>query len=433
MRIKIENVLIVTVNENMDILENQNLYINENKIEKIVSVEKDTNDLKVDKIIDGKGKLLMPGMINMHSHLPMTILRNYSDDVALEEWLEDIIWPIEAKLTAEDIGISTRFGLIEMISTGTTFYNDMYYELDAMAKETEKAGMRALLGRGITEKESEEETQAVLDDVENFHLKYKDKDGLIKGSFAPHAIYTSSFSLLERVKKIASKYDPIIHIHLSETKTEYDNCVKKYGMSPTKVFDKLGLLSKRTVAAHCIWLDDEDIEILKKRDVSVIHNPSSNMKLASGFCPVQRLLDEGINVCLGTDGASSNNHLDMFKEMNLASLIQKGYTLNPKALNKKDALRMATINGAKALGMEDEIGSIEEEKLADLILLDFEQVNYYPRNDILSSLVYSSNGKDVSTVIINGKIVMEDKKILTIDEKITKEEADKTMKDLIER
>ena len=167
MRIKIENVLIVTVNENMDILENQNLYINENKIEKIVSEEKDTNDLKVDKIIEGKGKLLMPGMINMHSHLPMTILRNYSDDVALEEWLEDIIWPIEAKLTAEDIGISTRFGLIEMISTGTTFYNDMYYELDAMAKETEKAGMRALLGRGITEKESEEETQAVLDDVEN--------------------------------------------------------------------------------------------------------------------------------------------------------------------------------------------------------------------------------------------------------------------------
>lgn len=431
--IKIENTNILTVNENMDVLEGYNLYIKDDKIYKIVSV-KDDSDIKADKVIDGRKKILMPGMINMHTHVPMTILRNFSDDVALHEWLNDIIWPIEAKLTRDDIRISTRLGIIEMIQNGITFLNDMYYELDVVADEVDKSGMRALLGRGITEKETMEESNDVLRDISSFYEEFNNTcDGRVFASFAPHSMYTNSVEYLSEVGALAKKYDPLIHIHLSETKKELEDSLSKYGKTPVEIFDEVGLLSEKTIAAHCVWLTDEDIALLKKRKVNVVHNPSSNLKLASGVAPIDRLIKEGINVSLGTDGASSNNHLDLFKEMHLASLVQKGATFDPKALSKEDALRMATINGAKALGLDDKLGSIEEGKLADLILLDMDKVNHYPKNNILSNLVYSSYGSDVSTVIINGKIVMEDKVIKTIDVKDTFDKVDEVMEDLVNR
>lgn len=438
MRILIKNVEIVTINNNMDILKDSFIYICENRIQQIGKMSNLKEDFyqtnEVDKVIDAEKKVCMPGFINMHTHVPMSILRNYADDVCLEEWLEDRIWPIEDKLTREDIRLATRLSILEMIKSGTTLFNDMYYELDLIADEVEKSGVRAVIGRGMTSSPSKEEEDKKLDYVENFFENYVGKaDGRIMSSLAPHAIYTNSIEFLKRQKDLADKLKSLIHLHLSESKTELENCLKEHGKSPVKVFDDLGLLNGRTICAHAVWLDDEDIEILKARKASLVHNPASNMKLASGFMRTQELLDKGINVCLGTDGVASNNNVDMFQDMYLAALIAKGNTLDPTAVSAESVLRMATINGAKALGLEKDLGSIEEGKLADLILIDFDNPHHYPKNDLIPALVYSTFGSDVDTVIVNGKILMENRIVMTIDERDTERKVQEKMEKLLER
>lgn len=438
MKILIKNVEIVTVNENMDILKDSFIYICENRIRQIGSM----SDLEeefclnhgVDKVIDADKKVCMPGFINMHTHVPMSILRNYADDVCLEEWLEDRIWPIEDKLTRDDIRLATRLSILEMIKSGTTLFNDMYYELDLIADEVEKSGVRAVIGRGMTSSPTKEEEDEKLEYVEKFYKDYVGKaDGRIMSSVAPHAVYTNSLEFLKRQKLLSDKLNSLIHLHLSESKTELENCLKEHGKSPVKVFDDLGLLNERTICAHSVWLDDEDIEILKERRVSLVHNPASNMKLASGFMRTQELLDKGINVCLGTDGVASNNNVDMFQDMYLAALIAKGNTLDPTAVSAESVLRMATINGAKALGLEKELGSIEEGKLADLILIDFDNPHHYPNNDVVAALVYSTFGSDVDTVIADGNILMENRIVKTIDEKDTERKIQEHMEKLLAR
>lgn len=408
MNIWIKNVDVVTVNEEFEVLKNSNIYIMENKI---YHVGPALDDFFADKIIDGSKKVAMPGLINAHTHIGMSIFRNYGNDVSLESWLNDYIWPLEANLTDEDIYYGSGLSIAEMIETGTTSFVDMYFAMDKVAQIVDKSGMRALLGRGLAGPSQED-----LDLERAFQDKWNGQaGGRINTIVSPHAVYTNSKEDLIKERDLALSLDSGIHIHLNESKTEVENSLKDNGFSPLEYVDSLGLLSDKTIAAHCVWLSDKEVEIAKKREISMVHNPSSNMKLASGFQEAQRLLDEGINVALGTDGSASNNTLDMFEEMKLASLIAKGHSLDPRVLDAKTVIEMATINGAKALGKEDCLGRIKKGYLADLILVDLDNIHHSPNNDLVASLVYSTKGSDVDTSIIDGRVVMENKEIKTLD------------------
>ena len=391
-------------------MRNSNIYIRENKIYHLGSK---LEDFSPDKIIDGKNQVAMPGLINAHTHIGMSIFRNYGNDVSLESWLNDYIWPIESKLEPEDIYYGSSLSLAEMIETGTTSFVDMYFSMDRVAQAVEESGMRALLGRGLAGPSDED-----LALEEEFYKKWNEgAGGRINTIISPHAVYTNSKEDLIREIDLAKKLKTGMHIHLNESETEVKNSIAENGMSPLKYVDSLGLLDERTIAAHCVWLSDKEVEIAKERKITMVHNPSSNMKLASGFQQTQRLLDENINVALGTDGSASNNTLDMFEEMKLASLIAKGYTLDPRALDARTVIEMATVNGARALGKQDCLGRIKEGYLADIILVDFDNIHHSPNNDIVASLVYSTKGSDVVTSIIDGQVVMEDRQIKNLDVK----------------
>ena len=410
MDIWIKNIDVVTVNEEFEVLRNSNIYIRENKIYHLGSK---LEDFSPDKIIDGKNQVAMPGLINAHTHIGMSIFRNYGNDVSLESWLNDYIWPIESKLEPEDIYYGSSLSLAEMIETGTTSFVDMYFSMDKVAQAVEESGMRALLGRGLAGHSDED-----LALEEEFYKKWNEgAGGRINTIISPHAVYTNSKEDLIREINLAKKLKTGMHIHLNESETEVKNSIAENGMSPLKYVDSLGLLDERTIAAHCVWLSDKEVEIAKERKITMVHNPSSNMKLASGFQQTQRLLDENINVALGTDGSASNNTLDMFEEMKLASLIAKGYTLDPSALDARTVIEMATVNGARALGKQDCLGRIKEGYLADIILVDFDNIHHSPNNDIVASLVYSTKGGDVVTSIIDGQVVMEDRQIKNLDVK----------------
>ncbi len=410
MDIWIKNIDVVTVNEEFEVLRNSNIYIRENKIYHLGSK---LEDFSPDKIIDGKNQVAMPGLINAHTHIGMSIFRNYGNDVSLESWLNDYIWPIESKLEPEDIYYGSSLSLAEMIETGTTSFVDMYFSMDKVAQAVEESGMRALLGRGLAGHSDED-----LALEEEFYKKWNEgAGGRINTIISPHAVYTNSKEDLIREINLAKKLKTGMHIHLNESETEVKNSIAENGMSPLKYVDSLGLLDERTIAAHCVWLSDKEVEIAKERKITMVHNPSSNMKLASGFQQTQRLLDENINVALGTDGSASNNTLDMFEEMKLASLIAKGYTLDPSALDARTVIEMATVNGARALGKKDCLGRIKEGYLADIILVDFDNIHHSPNNDIVASLVYSTKGSDVVTSIIDGQVVMEDRQIKNLDVK----------------
>lgn len=408
MNILIENVKILTMADG-EVIKNGNIYIENEKIKKITS---DKIDFSYDKKIDGKNYLAMPGFVNAHTHVGMSLFRNFSDDVELMTWLNEKIWPLEDKLIEKDVYWASLLSHAEMIMTGTTSFADMYYFEDQTIKALEKSKMRAQISRGLT---LEDKNYKKIEENIDLFKKYENsQNGRINIAFGPHAVYTTDKNYLKEINKYAKKYKMPIHIHLSETKTENTDCMKRFNQSPTEVFEECGIFENKTIAAHGVYLSDKDLDILSKYDVSVVHNPSSNLKLSSGFLDCTRVINKKINLAMGTDSSASNNNLSMIKEISLTSLVSK-YN-NPQNLKAYDVLKMATINGAKALGLDDKIGTLEEGKLADIILIDLNNPNHTPQNNLISSLPYSTFDKDVSYVIINGDLVYDDKKFVYLNE-----------------
>ncbi len=370
-------------------------------------------------LIDAKGKLVLPGFINGHTHAPMTLLRGLKDDVTLEEWLTRSIFPAEAKNVNEDfVRWGTRLATAEQIRGGVTTFADMYYFEDAVAEETKAAGMRGVLGETILDFPAPDNktNDAMLEYTEKF-LKRWQGDPLIHAAAAPHSIYTCSEKTLRDAAALARKFNAPILIHVGETKKELNDSREKNGTTPVQYLDKLGILGPDVLAAHCIFVDETDRKVLAQRHVGCVHNPSSNMMLASGVAPVIEERAAGIAVGLGTDGpAGSNNDLDLMEEMDLAAKLQKITKMDPRALGAKAVVDMATIEGARALHMDKEIGSLETGKKADIVLIDLDAPNAVPMYDVYAQLAYALKGSAVETVIIGGRVVMRDKKLLTIDE-----------------
>ena len=362
--------------------------------------------------------ILTPGLINTHTHAPMTLFRGIADDLRLQDWLERYIFPAEAKnVTPDFVRAGTNLAVLEMLLSGTTTYTDMYYFEEVIAAATRQAGMRAVLGQtiiGFPVPDAKTPADA-LKRTEAF-LKQFAGDALITAAVAPHAIYTNSDETLQASRALANKYGAPLLIHLSETKKENDDTQKQRGLSPTQALEKLGVLTGRTVAAHGVWLDDADIKTLAQRGVGVAHCPSSNMKLASGIAPILKLLRLDVALGLGPDGpAGSNNDLNLFEEMDLAGKLAKVTANDPTVLPASKLFSMATIDGARVLGLEKEIGSLEVGKLADLISINIDQAQAVPLFNVYSALVYALKGSDVNDVVINGRVVVRRKEPLTLN------------------
>jgi 5-methylthioadenosine/S-adenosylhomocysteine deaminase len=370
------------------------------------------------QIVHADGKLIVPGLINGHTHIPMTLFRGLADDLDLQEWLTKYIFPAEAKNVSEEfVRAGTRLGLAEMIRGGTTTYCDMYYFEDAIADETAKAGVRAVLGETVIDfPVADNKTNAeAMAYVEKFVNHWKGND-LIIPAIAPHAPYTVSEEHLKAVKAFSDRTGAPIVTHISETKREVDDSIKAKGVSPVDYLERIGFLNERVIAAHMVWPQAGELEILKRRGVGVVHNPQSNMKLASGVAPVPKMLDEGILLGLGTDGAASNNDLNMWEEMDTVAKLHKVFTGDPKVISAQQAFELATIRGAAALHMDKEIGSLEKGKRGDLVIIERDALNQIPLYNVYSDLVYATKSWDVETVIINGRIVMKDRSLLTLNE-----------------
>lgn len=371
------------------------------------------------RTIDAKGKLVLPGFINGHTHVPMTLFRGLHDDVTLNDWLYKYIFPAEAKNVNEEfVRWGTRLAAAEQIRGGVTTFADMYYFEDAIAEETKAAGMRGVLGETFIDfpvPDNKNETE-MLAYTERFLKKWQG-DPLIHAAVAPHSIYTCSQKTLQDAAALARKYRAPILIHTGEMKKEWDDSLKQNGMSPVQYLDKIGVLGPDVVSAHCIYVDEADRKTLAQRKVGCVHNPSSNMMLASGVSPVAEMRAAGVAVGLGTDGpAGSNNDLDLMEEMDLTAKLAKITKMDPLALNAKAVVEMATIDGARALHMEKEIGSLEPGKKADLILINLDEPNAVPMYDVYAQLAYALKGSDVATVVIGGRAVMRDRKVLTVNE-----------------
>lgn len=382
---------------------------------KIVFVGDAPSDFKPDKTIDAENGIILPGLINAHTHIAMSLLRHSADDLPFWTWLNESILPVEEKLTPDDVYIGSLLGIAEMIRSGTTTFSDMYFYMDSIARGVSESGIRANIARGLVY--NDEKDLAKLDEGVKLFENWNGKaEGRIQVDIAPHAPYTCPPVFLEHVQRRAGECGARIHTHLSESRWEIETIYSLHNDSPVAYMEKLGLFKQKTYAAHCVYMSFDDIRILADYDVSVVNNPGSNFKLGNGFAPVPKFLNAGVNVALGTDGPASNNNLNLFEEMNLAALVNKAVGEDPTALPAYTVLEMATINGARALGREDEIGSLEVGKKADIIVIDTGKPHYYPRRNLVPSLIYSAQAADVRTVICDGQILMEDNRILTLDE-----------------
>lgn len=369
------------------------------------------------EILDASSEVVLPGLVNTHTHAPMVMYRGLADDLALMDWLNSYILPAEAKTVSPDmVRVGTRLAALEMIESGTTTYADMYYFEEEIAKATREAGLRGVLGQTVIQfPVADAKTPADgLARAEAFIRTFKG-DSLIVPAVAPHAMYTLDAAALRAAADVARKYDVPVLIHLAETEDELKQARARHQMSPTAYLESIGFWGPRTVAAHGVWVDDEDIAILAKRRVAVSHNPESNMKLASGIAPVTTYARAGVTVGLGTDGAASNNDLDMFEAMRQAALLAKLATRDPTAVPARDALAMATIGGATALGLDALIGSLEVGKRADLLTVATDSARETPLYDPISHVVYVARGTDVRTTIVNGRILMRNRRVLTLD------------------
>ena len=368
-----------------------------------------------DQIIDGRDKLAIPGFVNAHTHASMTLFRSYADDMLLMDWLENKIWPAEANLCADDVYWGAMLAITEMIRSGTTCFADMYFFMPDVARAVKESGIRAVLSRGMAGVAPT--AQLALEESESFFRDWHNTcDGRITVMLGPHAPYTCPPDYLKKVCALAERLSAEIHIHLSETAGEVENCIKQYGKSPIALMNEVGLLDYGVLAAHCVHLSADDILLLKEKNVRVVHNPGSNMKLASGVAPVPELLAANVCVALGTDGPASNNNLDMLEEIRLAAMLHKVHKLDPLAVSPLQALNMATKQGAYALGLQKKTGCLTAGYKADITLLDMNAPHWYPRHDRLSMLTYSAQAADVHTVLVNGRILMDNRRLTTVDE-----------------
>ncbi len=382
----------------------------------IVAVGFEPVNFVADKVIDCTDKLVMPGLVNAHTHGYMSLLRNMANDLPLDKWLFDCVFPREDMMTAEDCYWGTMLAIIEMIKTGTTCFNDMYLKFDSVIKAVTDCGIRAMLGRGVADSPGAEYGRQGLTSALE-HIEKMQGNDLIVPALAPHAVYTCSESFLRQIAGIAQETGIPMHIHLSETAKEVADCQAAHeGLTPIAYAESIGLLDGHTIVAHGVKATQEDIDILKNTGAYLVTNPMSNMKLGSGIAPVPLMLQAGVKVSLGTDGAASNNTLNMFREMAAEAQIYKGIYEDSTVMPAQKVLKMATEDGAEALGMGDYIGKIKEGYKADLIILNLSNPEFMPLNGVLSSLVYSSYGSEVETVIINGEVVMEDRRFVMIDE-----------------
>ena len=427
MSILIKNSTILTQNDSRQQPQGD-LYIEDHQI---VELSKKPLSIEADYKIDGTKKLVLPGLINTHTHIPMTLLRGYADDMLLKDWLTQRIWPVEAKLDKRYIQSATELGLLEMIASGTTSYLDMYFFEDTIAKVTEKVGIRGFLGFAIIDFDTPEyKASELIPQSEQFVKRWKGNT-LISPVIAPHSAYSCNPETLQKSLEIAMKHNVPLHTHCSETRDEVYDIEKKYGVRPVEQLKKNGLLQKGTILAHCGWITKNEILEMKNAGVAVSHCPVSNMKIASGgYAPIPELLDAQVPVGLGTDGAASNNTLDMFETMKFCALVHKNHRWDPALLPAQAVVDLATIGGATSFGVQQTLGSLEVGKIADLIMIDLKKPHLTPLHDPISHLVYAARGTDVCTTIVNGKILMLDNEFLTIDMQETLERAEKDAQEL---
>lgn len=406
------------------------------KKDKIIYVGKASGAPKIraERIIEGRGRVAIPGLINCHTHMPMTLFRGIGEDQDLNKWLKETIWPLEAKLKPSDVYNGALLGCLEMIKSGTTCFADMYFYEDTVVKAVKKAGMRAVLAPGILEAGGPEGGEKLLREAVKFVQKYhRSADGRISVQLGPHATYTCSPDFLKKVRKAASALNVGIHMHLAESREMVKLVKERHGLTPVELLESIGFLGPDVLAAHCIHLSKKEMRLMAKHDVKVAYNPVANMKVALGIPRMKDLMEVGVTVGIGTDGPASNNTLDMLESMKFASLLQKVHYMDPTILPAQQTLEMATINGAKALGLEKTVGSLETGKKADIVLIDFRSPHLTPMHDLYANIVYSACGSDVETVIVDGRILMEGRKVKTLDEGEVMQRARQTALDLIAR
>lgn len=430
MSVLIKNGLIISQDEKRNVFSG-NIFIEDSYI---VEISKKNIDVESDVVIDASNKLVMPGLINTHTHVPMILFRGFGDDMVLQEWLEQRIWPVEAKLTKEIIGVAAKLAFLEMIASGTTTFQDMYFFEDTIAEIAEQIGLRAVLGFALIDYGTPEYTaDQLLPACTKFLNRYK-KNTLITPVIAPHGTYTCGPETLSEVKQLSERYDVGIHTHCAETRDEVYTVKETYGKRPVDQLNTFDLLNERMVLAHCGWITKTEVKQISNNGSAVSHCPVSNMKIGTGgFTPVPELLNEHVAVGLGTDGAASNNSLDMFDTMKFCALVHKQHRWDPKVLAAQTVLDLATITGAQSLRMQQNIGSIEEGKKADIILIDLNKPHLTPCHDPVSHLIYTAKGADVCTTIVNGKVLYVDYQFRLCDEQSIMQDADQAAKDLISR
>ncbi|HOJ80442.1 MAG TPA: amidohydrolase [Clostridiales bacterium] len=419
MRILIEGIDVLTADPAAEYIRNADIGIADDRIEFIVPAGQRVPDFIPDRKINGKNMLAMPGMVNAHTHCAMTLMRNAADDLPLHKWLFEKIFPIEDRLTDDDVYWGTRLAAAEMIKSGTTALADMYLHMDAAARGIVDTGMRVNLSKSPLEFHSEGGLKAddVFDDVRTYFKNWNGKyNGRIRVYLEVHSTYLFDWPSLIRASELAKELGTGIHIHLLETARERKESFEKHEKSSVEICAETGIFDVPVIGAHLVHIDEEDIRILKQYGVNAAHNPTSNLKLGSGISPVHKMLDAGVNVALGTDGTASNNNLNMFEEMHLAALIHKGVAQDPELVTARQAFMMATVNGSRAVGFGDETGILKPGMKADIILLDMDKPHLCPVNDPFSAVVYSAQASDVDTVIVDGNILMEKRELKTIDE-----------------
>ena len=417
---------IVTMDAAATVIENGAIAIDDGVILAIGRADQITTSMQAEQTLDGGNRVVMPGLVNGHSHAAMTLLRGVADDLALMDWLNNYIFPAEVEFVdAEFVRIGTELACWEMIRGGTTTFVDMYYYPDVIAEVVDSCGMRALISATVIDQRSPDAESAVdsIEKGKSFIERWQGKNSRITPIFGPHANYTLNAEQLQATRAAAMQYGVPISIHMAESPYEFQYSQDTFGKTSIEFFESIGFFEGPTIAAHVVWPTETEIPILAKRKVGVIHNPTSNMKIASGIAPITDMLKAGVRVGLGTDGAASNNDLDMWEEMRLASLLQKVEQMNPEVLPAETVLRMATSGGATAIGLGDEIGSLEVGKRADLIQVAFEDVHHVPTYDVISHLVYVNDEQDVVSVVVDGQVLMREREMLTIDTKRVAAEA----------
>lgn len=422
MKILIKNATLISMNEEREKIEkNVDIEITDNKITQIAkNIESDSEE----KVIDATGKIVMPGLINTHSHVPMSIFRETLDGYNLQDWLEKKIWPMEDKLTESDIYYGSKLSFIEMIKTGCTTINDMYFMTDDIINAAIDTGIRLQTTRTLMNMNEEDGIQR-LKELDELLEKYRNKNELITFNAGIHGLYTTNLQYVEKCIEFAKEKELLVHMHFCENKKEVEDIKNIYKENPIDILEK-EFIGVKSILAHCVKLPKEDIKRLSKLNISVSHCPVSNLKLGCGIANINEMIENNINVSLGTDGQGSGSNLDLFETMKFTALLQKGIQENAVSMPAYEVLKMATINGAKALNLEDKIGSLQEGKIADIIILNLNDVVTNPVNDIVSDIVYNAKGTNVETTIINGNILMESRKIKK-DEKEVFEKCRKIM------